>query len=92
MVEVRASLEEFAGGQLTGFRAGNPSVLGYLRGAPGQHILALANFSEQPQTCPAIVFSAQPESAVDLLTGEARDLHAGLTLAPYEVLWLDCRA
>ena len=92
MVEVRASLEEFAGGHLTGFRAGNPSVLGYLRGAPGQHILALANFSEQPQSCPAIVFSAQPESAVDLLTGETRDLRTGLTMAPYEVLWLDCRA
>ena len=92
MVEVRASLEEFAGGQLTGFRAGNPSVLGYLRGAPGQHVLVLANFSEQPQTCPAIVFSAQPECAVELLTGEMRDLHAGLTLQPYAVLWLDCRA
>ena len=91
MVEVRASLEEFAGGQLTGFRAGSPSVLGYLRGTPGAHVLVLANFSEHPQDCPAVVFGAQPESAVDLLAGETRTLHAGLTLAPYEVLWLDCR-
>ena len=92
MVQVRASLEEFAGGQLTGFRAGSASVLGYLRGTPGAHVLVLANFSEQLQRCPAAVFSAQPESAVELLTGETRHLHAGLTLQPYEVLWLDCRA
>ena len=92
MVEVRASLEVFAGGQLTGFRAGSASVLGYLRGHPGAHVLVLANFSEQPQHCPAAVFSAQPESAVDLLTGKTHHLHAGLTLQPYEVLWLDCRA
>ncbi len=92
MAEVRAALEVFAGGQLTGFRAGNPSVLGYLRGTPGAHVLVLANFSEQLQTCPAIVFSAQPESAVDVLTGEVRHLHAGVALGPYEVLWLDCGA
>ena len=90
MVEVRASLEEFAGGQLTGFRAGSPSVLGYLRGTPGAHVLVLVNFSEQPQHCPAAVFSAQPETVMDLLSGTARGLREGLTLGAYEVLWLDC--
>nr|WP_315231785.1 alpha-amylase family glycosyl hydrolase [uncultured Albidiferax sp.] len=91
MVEVRSSLEVFAGGQLTGFRAGNPSVLGYMRGKGGAHVLVLANFSEQPQHCPALVFSAQPETAVDLLSGTVRSLREGLALAPYEVLWLDCK-
>ena len=91
MVEVRSTLEVFAGGQLTGFRAGNPSVLGYMRGQGGAHVLVLANFSEQPQHCPALVFSAQPETAVDLLSGTVRSLREGLALTPYEVLWLDCK-
>jgi len=55
-------------------------------------VLVLANFSEQTQHCPAIVFSAQPESAVDLLTNETYALRGGLSLAPYQVLWLDCKA
>jgi amylosucrase len=92
MVDVRASLDVFAGGQLTGFRAGSPSVLGYTRGAPGQQVLVLANFSELPQHCPAVVFSAQPAEALDLLSDTPRVLSEGLTLAPYEVLWLDCSA
>jgi amylosucrase len=90
MIDVRASLDVFAGGQLTGFRAGSPSVLGYTRGAPGQQVLVLANFSEVPQQCPAVVFSAQPAEAMNLLSVTPRALHDGLTLAPYEVLWLDC--
>jgi amylosucrase len=92
MVEVRSAHAVFAGGHLIGFRSGNPSVLGYLRGTPGQHVLVLANFSEQPQSCPAVVFSAQPDSAIDLLGNAPRRLRDGVTLAPYEVLWLDCRA
>jgi amylosucrase len=89
---VRSAHAVFAGGHLIGFRSGNPSVLGYLRGTPGQHVLVLANFSEQPQSCPAVVFSAQPDSAIDLLGNAPRRLRDGVTLAPYEVLWLDCRA
>ena len=48
----------------------------------------LANFSERVQRVPAAVMSAQPELARDLIGGHPHRLREGLTLAPYQVLWL----
>jgi amylosucrase len=91
MIEARGATPVFAGGQLTGFRAGSRSVLGYTRGSPGAHILVLSNFSEQKQRIPPHIFSAQPDEATDLLTGLRHRLRGGIVMAPYQVLWLDCR-
>ncbi|MDO4681424.1 MAG: amylosucrase [Lautropia sp.] len=89
MIEVRANTPAFAGGRLTGFRAGNPAVLGYTRRHADQLILVLANFSEFDQHCPWQVFQALPNDPMqNLLTGRLHALHEGITLAPYEVLWL----
>ena len=90
MIACRAACASFAGGQLTGFKAGNASILGYQRGEPDARILVLANFSEHEQHSPAVVFSAQPAQALDLLTGRVCALQGGITLAAYEVLWLAC--
>jgi amylosucrase len=92
MIAVRRATAAFAGGQLQGFRAGSRAVLGYSRGAHGSHVLVLANFSELQQRVPPHVLSAQPAEARDLISGELHRLHGGLTLAPYQVLWLDCRS
>ena len=92
MITVRKAQPVFAGGHLQGFRAGSRSVLGYTRGAIGAHVLVLANFSETVQRVPATVMSAQPELARDLIGGQLHRLREGLTLAPYQVLWLDCGA
>ncbi len=89
MIDVRASHEAFAGGTLTDFRAGNGSVLAFTRQGPASRVLVLANFSEHPQHSAPIVFSALPPSARDLLSGQMRDMHNGITLGPYEVLWLE---
>jgi amylosucrase len=88
MIAIRKAHAAFAGGQLHGFRAGSPSVLGYTRGGHSGHLLALANFSESVQRVPAHVLAAQPEIAQDLLTGHLHRLREGLTLAPYQVVWL----
>lgn len=89
MIEVRRSHAAFAGNALTGFGSGNASVLGYLRGLPDRTVLVLANFSEHPQHCDAAVFSALPPVLPDLLQGAPHPVRGGLTLKPYEVLWLD---
>ena len=89
MIELRRACPAFAGGALTGFRSGNPSVLGYTRDGGGRRVLVLANFSELHQYCLATVFSALPDPATDLIRGVACRLRDGLTLAPYELLWLD---
>ncbi|HTT13417.1 MAG TPA: amylosucrase [Burkholderiaceae bacterium] len=91
IIAARSADPIFAGGRLTGFRAGSRSVLGYMRGEHGKHLLILANFSENTQRVPAHVMSAQPDSARDLIHGDVHRLREGLLLKPYEVLWLDCR-
>jgi len=91
MIAVRSQDPVFAGGQLTGFRAGSRSVLGYMRGPHGAHLLVLANFSDLAQRVPPHILSAQPPTARDLISDQLFGLHQGLQLAPYQVLWLDCR-
>ncbi|MDE2349358.1 MAG: alpha-amylase family protein [Gammaproteobacteria bacterium] len=91
MIEARRANPVFAGGRLQGFRAGTRSVLGYTRGTPGNHVLVLASFSEMKQRIPPHILSAQPDSARDLIAGGNHRLREGLTLEPYQVLWLDCR-
>jgi amylosucrase len=88
LIAQRSSCEAFAGGQLTGFRTENASVLGYQREGKNQKILVLANFSERPQTCAATVFQSQAEVAWDLVADNTVSLRRDVVLAPYEVLWL----
>lgn len=91
MIRIRRETSAFAGGQCHGFRSGSPSVLGYTRPARDGHVLVLANFSETVQRISAHVLSGQPADVKDLLSGQVCRLRDGLTLAPYQVLWLDCR-
>ena len=92
LISQRASIPEFAGGRLVGFRTKSPSVLGFTRPGATGDILVLANFSERGQGVAAEVLSALPPSAVDLVSGAHLNLRDGLTLGPYQMVWLDCRA
>jgi amylosucrase len=91
MIELRSACDAFAGGHLTGFRSGNTSVLGYQRGTNAEKVLVLANFSEFEKYCPPEVFSAMPSEMSDLLgNGSVKlQLRQGLTLTPYQVVWLN---
>jgi len=88
MINVRKRTPAFSGGQLTGFRTGNASVLGYLRLNANGKVLVLCNFSEFEQRCDAAVFSAMAHAMRDLLSDDAIDAHQGVALAPYAVHWL----
>ncbi|MEY8878439.1 MAG: alpha-amylase family glycosyl hydrolase [Leptothrix sp. (in: b-proteobacteria)] len=94
-IALRQHLASFAGGRLTPFWTHNAAVLGYMRSGEGQQgggdILVLGNFSEQPQSVAAPVLASLPAQAVDLIGQTAFELRAGITLAPYQMLWLDCR-
>jgi amylosucrase len=91
MIELRSACDAFAGGYLTGFRSGNTSVLGYQRGTNAEKVLVLANFSESEKHCPPEVFSAMPCEMTDLLgNGSVKlQLRQGLTLTPYQMVWLN---
>jgi amylosucrase len=94
MIAVRAGTPELAGTQLIDFATNNPGVLGYQRpgeaGAEpgGTRILALANFSDEPQPLPAATFSGFSATAVDVLTDTTLRLDEGITLAPQQYVWL----
>jgi amylosucrase len=67
-------------------------VLGYLREHDAKRLLVLGNFSEVEQTVSAPVLSALPENLIDLIGNSAFDSRQGITLAPYQMLWLECRS
>ncbi len=95
LIALRQHLPSLAGGRLSAFWTKNHSVLGYLRSGEGQggggNILVLGNFSEHPQAIDAAVMLGMPASAVDLIGQAAFNLRTGFTLAPYQMVWLDCR-
>ena len=68
----------------------NDAVFGLLRDSPRGRVLALANFSDRPQTVPGyrlheMFFGGR---LIDRLTGRAIDSAPGITLEGYEALWL----
>lgn len=91
LVQLRASLACFAGNRLVAFWSKNPHVLGFMRPAEPGCVLVLANFSEHVQRVEAHVLSGMPASAAELITAGHVDLRRPLELAPYQMLWLDCR-
>ena len=88
MIDLRKHLPALEGGELTAFWTHNPSVLGYLREGDSSHLLVLGNFSEFEQTIAAPTFSAMPESMLDLIGNSAHCVRQGITLAPYQMVWL----
>jgi amylosucrase len=68
----------------------NEAVFGLLRDSPRGRVLALANFSERPQSVPGyrlheLGFGMR---LVDRLTGRAIESAPGIALGGYEALWL----
>lgn len=91
LIALRRHLPALAGGHLSAFWTHHPAVLGYQRIAtqPGQgSVLVLGNFSDFVQTLPAEALSGMPAMMIDLISQSACGLRSGLTLAPYQMVWL----
>lgn len=88
MITVRASTPELAGTRLVDFATNNPSVLAYQRPGVGTVLLALANFSDSPESLPAATFAGFEAAAVDLLSETEQRLDEGVTLLPRQFVWL----
>lgn len=88
LIGLRRHLPALAGGALTPFWTQNPAVLGFRRGGDAASVLVLANFSEHPQAVDRRVLAALPVAVVDVVGGGGFDLRTGLTLQPYQQLWL----
>jgi amylosucrase len=88
MISLRQQTPALAGGRLAPFWTHNVSVLGYQRFGEANRVLVLGNFSEFDQHIAAHVLGAQPDQALDLISGQTLNLRGGLTLAAYQTLWL----
>jgi amylosucrase len=84
LIKVRKQCSSFAGAEMRVVDAGNPHILAYARGG----VVAVCNFSEEPQSvpmAPAFGLGSHPD---DLVQGEVVPLDRELVLAPYQVAWL----
>lgn len=88
MISVRSRTPELAGTRLLDFATNNPGVLGYQRPGGETRILALANFSDEPQPVTALTLSGFAADSVDVLTGARMRLDEGLVLGPQQFRWL----
>lgn len=88
MIAVRGSAPELAGTRLIPFATNNPGVLGYQRPGEGTRILALANFSDQPQVISAETLSGFEAEAVDVLADAPVRIDQGFVLRPQDYVWL----
>ena len=89
LIRLRKSCSALADGLLQGVDTGSSRVLGYLRINAGEQVLALGNFSEQPQILPAnqLRLYGQSYRFTDLVSGA--EIPAGdLTLEPYAFMCL----
>lgn len=90
LIRLRQRTPALADGEMEVVETGNGHVFGYVRHHTGGRVLALANLSEHEQRVPAnqARLYGLGYSFTDLISGQALALHADLTLAPYQVLWL----
>lgn len=89
MIEARKNASAFAGNAIAQFVTGNPHVVGYTRHGGGQKVCVLANFADTPQNIASQMFPEVGREARDLITGQAFDLSAGVTLEAHQIVWLN---
>ena len=63
-------------------------MLGYQRPGDGTRILALANFSDEPQVISPATLSGFEADAVDVLAEEPVRFDQGIVLRPQDYVWL----
>lgn len=89
LISLRKEHTMFAGQETRVFDTGNDRVFGYVHSNGGQ-LLAIANFSEHPQTISAnqLRLYGLSYTFTDLVSGKQVSLNADVTLEPYRFMWL----
>lgn len=87
LIQLRKSTPAFSGTQLIVFYTHNPHVLAYWRGE-SERVLAMCNFSAKAVSISAWTLSALPPVVRELITEREITIAQGLTLEPYQVVWL----
>ena len=88
LIRARKETPQFAGGELVGFDARHPSVLGYQRPGDWQVILVLANVGDDPALIERSTLGGFRTAATDVVRGSDVDLGGGLVLPAHGFVWL----
>jgi amylosucrase len=88
--ELRARTDALRGNHMRLLPADNQHVLVYLRWHDSNHLIVMANFSEESQTVPVSTFRSQgfAHFCVDLFSNMTYSTRDSITLDPYRILWL----
>jgi amylosucrase len=88
LIRARQGTPELAGGELIGFDAKHPSVLGYQRPGAVSVVLVLANVGDDLALIDPLTLSGFEGAATDVVTGDHVDLERGLALGAHRFVWL----
>jgi amylosucrase len=88
MIRARQGTPEFAGGELIGFDARHPAVLGYQRPGEDAVILVLANVGDDLALIDPLTLGGFAHGAIDVVSGDEVDLVHGVALLPHGFVWL----
>lgn len=90
LIHIRAAHPVFSGCETEFPSSGNLHILAYARYHAGERLLALASFTEQPQSLPAgrLQELGAVGSLRDLVSGAHIDSSGALEFAPYQFYWL----
>ena len=92
LIQLRKKLPALRNGYMEVFDTGNNHLFGFTREYAGQRLVVINNFSEYEQP----LHQAQLNTAtaatrfVDRVSGQSFPNGGGLTLSPYQFLWLEC--
>jgi len=88
LIRARQGTPEFAGGELIGFDARHPSVLGFQRPGEAAVILVLANVGDDLALIDPLTLGGFAHTAIDVVSGDEVDLLHGVALQPHGFVWL----
>jgi maltose alpha-D-glucosyltransferase/alpha-amylase len=86
MIEIRKEHPSFGRGSMQWLNGNNPAIAAYTRQYQNESLLILNNLDNSPQAF--LLAKEQPGTYVDLLSRDQYLIESGLTLKPYEHLWL----
>jgi len=86
MIGIRKQHPAFGRGSMEWLNVNNPAIAAYTREYLNESLLILNNLENSPQS--VLFAKEQPGKYVNLLSGDHYLMESGLTLNPYEHLWL----
>ncbi len=92
LIRLRKNLPALRNGYMEVFDTGNSHLFGFVREYAGQRLVVINNFSEFDQPLPQAQLNTATAAAqfVDHVSGHSFPNGKGLTLSPYQFLWLEC--